>query len=100
MQTVEVSFGPYRQFVSETEQIEPPVQRSGVAGDREVRNGGEVFGDGIIPEIVRQRIGDAEQIAHGILIEAANLEIPIVVDLMLDLDETGIGDEIRARAGL
>lgn len=66
----------------------------------EVRNGGEVFGDGIIPEIVGQRISDAEQIAHGILIKAANLEIPIVVDLMLDLDETGIGDEIRARAGL
>ena len=38
--TVEVSVGPDRQFVSETEQIEPPVQRSGVAGDREVRNGG------------------------------------------------------------
>src|SRR6201998_902160 len=90
---VEKSVGPDRYFVSESEQIEFSVQRCRVAGDGEMRNGIEVLGDRIIPVVVDQRIGDAKQIAHGILIEAANFEIPVVVDLMLDLDETRIGDE-------
>src|ERR1700733_6498699 len=98
--TIEESVGADRHFVSETEQIETPVQRCGVAGNGEMWNGVEVFGNRVIPEIVSQRIGDAEQVAHGILIKAANLEIPIVVDLVLDLDETRIGGGIRARAGL
>src|SRR5580704_4362339 len=97
---VEKSIGPDRYFVSESEQIETPVQGSGVAGDGEVRDGVEIFNDAIIPEIVIQRIGDAEQVAHGILIKAADLEIPIIVDLVLELDEAGIGDEVGARAGL
>src|ERR1700719_801303 len=97
---VEKSIGPDRYFVSESEEIEFSVQRSGVTGDSEVRDGVEILDDAIIPEIVIDRIGDAEQIAHGILVKGANLDVPVVVDLMLDLDETGIGDEVRARAGL
>src|ERR1700726_3260344 len=48
---IEKSIGPDRYFVSKTEQIETPVQRCGVAGDGEVRNGIEILGDRIIPEI-------------------------------------------------
>src|SRR6202012_4463832 len=36
----------------------------------------------------------------GILIKTADLDIPVVIDLVLDLDQTCIGDEIRARARL
>src|ERR1700739_3563210 len=97
---VEKSVGPDRYLVSESEQIEFSVQRCRVAGDGEMRNGIEVFGDRIIPEIVSQGIGDAEQIAHGILIEAADFNIPIVVEFMLYPDETCVGDEVRARARL
>src|ERR1700722_1102078 len=97
---VEKSVGPDRYFVSESEQIEFSVQRCRVAGDGEMRNGIEVFGDRKIPVVVNQRIGDAKQIAHGILIEAADFNVPIVVELMLQLDEAGVGDEVRARAGL
>src|ERR1700722_6841488 len=53
---VEKSIGPDRYFVSESEEIEPSVQRSGVAGDSEVRDGVEILDDAIIPEIVIVRI--------------------------------------------
>src|SRR5580700_2028370 len=97
---VEKSVGPDRYFVSESEQIEFSVQRCRIAGDGEMRNGIEILGDRKISVVVDQRIGDAKQIAHGILIEPANLEIPIVVEFMLKLDQARVCDEVRARAGL
>jgi hypothetical protein len=61
--TVGISVGADRHFVSEAEQIEAAVQRSGVAGNGKVRNSVEVLGDRVISEIVGHRIGDAEQVA-------------------------------------
>src|ERR1700691_1834252 len=98
--TVEEAVGADRHLVPETEQIEFSVQRCRIAGDGEVRDGVEVLYNRIIPVVVSQRVRDAEQISHGILVKTANFEIPVVVELMLELDETRIGDEIRARPRL
>src|SRR5271156_5070081 len=65
-----------------------------------MRHSREVLRDRVVTIVVRQRVGDAEQIAYSVLIETADLEIPIVVEFMLQLDETCIGDEICSSARL
>ena len=89
-----------RQVVLVSEDVDMAVERSRVAGDRKVRDRGEILGDVEVPAVVGHRIGDAVETADRVLVERADLHAPLVIELMLDLHQTGVGGEVGAGARL
>ncbi len=96
---VDEAVGPQGHVVDEAPHRQAPGERGQVAEEGVVRDGGEVLGDRVVPQIVGQLVGDAEQAPVGVFVEGADVQVPFA-ELMLQPGQADIADQVRARAGL
>ena len=73
-----------RHIVHEAENIDMTIERGRVAGDRKMWDRVKILGDGEIPVVVGHRVGDAEEIAYGVLVKPADLHAPLIIKLMFN----------------
>ena len=98
--TIAEAVGADRHIIARSQPVEAAVQIGCIAIDREPWHRVEILRDGEIAVVVDQRIGDAEQIADRVFVEASDFKRPILVEAMPDLDQPHLAEQVRAGARL